>query len=370
MPARIDNVAVLRFIASLTVLISHSQHEVGDQAFLHSDKFHNVNIVAWIGRIDLFFVISGFIMYYIIRNDPSRVPPPSKFLIDRSIKIVPFYWLFTILMVIAILCVPSYLAHSDLRLSDLAQSLLFIAHRNAYGEYYPIFIGGWSLNFEMMFYVVIFFCLAVYPERAMLLASMFMAALSIPGFLADSEAPTTNAWASSLHLEFSLGIAIGWAWARGWRLSSVAASFLASTALGLMLASGYSGLLHHGNLRGLTSGVPATMLVAAAALSPALAPTRFTKILILGGAASYMLYLTHPFVIGVTTVVFDMAGLSHPALFQCLCIVASVAFAFVAHLVFERPTLQTLRRVRRYLRREPLGRADSPTAQPLSPVGR
>src|SRR5246127_1178159 len=53
--------------------------------------------------VDVFFVISGFVMWVTTDRDP---PKPLEFLRRRAVRILPPYWLFTLLAAVLALTLP------------------------------------------------------------------------------------------------------------------------------------------------------------------------------------------------------------------------------------------------------------------------
>ena len=97
--------------------------------------------------VDLFFVISGFIIYFASTRRPVTW---QTFAFYRLTRIVPLYWLFTGLMVALMLAVPGQFAtHFS---PDLAlRSLGFVAITTG-SE--PLIYPGWTLEYEMVFYLL------------------------------------------------------------------------------------------------------------------------------------------------------------------------------------------------------------------------
>jgi exopolysaccharide production protein ExoZ len=110
---------------------------------------HFFSIVGNFG-VDIFFVISGFIMFYTLKRDHYSA---REFLLRRILRIVPVYWLMTLAFIPIIYAFPSpFASRFDWDISSLALSLLFIPHQNPSGlGEYPLLTVGWSLNFEMFF---------------------------------------------------------------------------------------------------------------------------------------------------------------------------------------------------------------------------
>jgi exopolysaccharide production protein ExoZ len=123
------NLQFLRGFAALGVVFYHTDfHLAGDW---HTD----------FSGVAVFFVISGFIMCFITRKDADG------FLAKRFLRIVPMYWLCTLIR-FGLLSFSSWSANPPLA-ADLPRSLLFVP-----SEELPILGVGWTLNFEVYFYLV------------------------------------------------------------------------------------------------------------------------------------------------------------------------------------------------------------------------
>lgn len=126
--------------------------------------FYNFKPTNWLGDIfsnyggfgvDIFFVISGFIMAYILygRNYSAKV-----FMLNRVIRIIPTYWFWTMVLLILTLGLGvDTLFVQDANLSTIVKSLLFITHEHPSSLLgaYPVLTVGWTLNIEMFFYATI-----------------------------------------------------------------------------------------------------------------------------------------------------------------------------------------------------------------------
>jgi exopolysaccharide production protein ExoZ len=147
----IANLQVLRGLAALGVVLVHTHFALDD------------GVATELQAVSVFFVISGFIMTYITREDSGQ------FLTQRIIRIVPLYWLCTLIMIAAACFKGSGRAWSDGTIENIAKSLFFIPYRDAVGNVYPLLLVGWTLNIEMLFYALFALSLAVSRRWAPLL---------------------------------------------------------------------------------------------------------------------------------------------------------------------------------------------------------
>jgi peptidoglycan/LPS O-acetylase OafA/YrhL len=102
--------------------------------------------------VDVFFVISGFIMTFIVSTKERTV---GTFALNRFIRIIPNYWFYTGLALIFGMIIPYHT--SSATFSSVFQSLLFIPHENPSDllGMFPILSVGWTLNYEMLFYALV-----------------------------------------------------------------------------------------------------------------------------------------------------------------------------------------------------------------------
>lgn len=277
--------------------------------------------------VDVFFVISGFVMVHVSGREPS----PMEFLRARVMRLVPLYWLVT-LAAAAILGV--------IDTAHILLSLAFWPHLAPDGLWAPVLWQGWSLNFEMQFYIL-FAATLLLPERRRLLALTGMiatlAGLTVVASLIKGDTAFNF---FPIVLEFLAGTWLCRAWQRGW-LQRLPAGTLLTAGLALLLVQAQ--WLTPIPWRCLQWGVPALLVVAgsvgleASGHLPAVPGFRVL------GDASYSLYLTHTLL---------LASL-HPILAPLPAVVAipggvlaCVALGLLVHHLVERPLGQALRPAR------------------------
>lgn len=272
--------------------------------------------------VDLFFVISGFIMAYVGRDDQT----PLAFLRARALRVVPLYWIVTLLTV------------AERRMGDLphiAQSLVFWPHVGPDGPGYPVVIVGWTLNFEAFFYAIFALSLLLAPAKRLAALTLALAALGVAGAILHPGVNSPTSVVSSLLLEFLAGIWLCRAWRRG--LLRSAAPLL---PLGLALLAAQLGLAQEPTTwRWLVWGVPAALVVAGAlGLEASGRLPRLAPLLVLGNA-SYALYLTHVLVLHA----FRPALLPLPAVVALPIVVAAcIAAGWLLHAGVEKPATRWL----------------------------
>ncbi len=153
--------------------------------------------------VDIFFVLSGFVMY----QSAMAATSPRRFAVSRLFRIVPTYWFYTVLIVACIAFFPTEFYYTRYNAESLIASLLFQPSENAAGiGVYPPLTVGWTLNFEFFFYALLSLCLFVSIRFGLLICAVLMAALP---YLVPSAPLPLRIIANPLLREFVAGIAIG-----------------------------------------------------------------------------------------------------------------------------------------------------------------
>lgn len=154
--------------------------------------------------VDIFFVISGFIM---MASTSHRGIKPATFFLRRIFRIVPAYWFFT--LILASLALLQFSAFSSVKPNGMhtLQSLFFIPHPNPNGlsHHYPLLTVGWTLFFEFMFYLI-FTLILFFPAR-MRLASLMLSLIACT-YLYPWHWPGSSWLRDPVMLEFGVGALI------------------------------------------------------------------------------------------------------------------------------------------------------------------
>lgn len=340
----LHRVQVLRFVAAAMVLVGHVQHQAGTTRGIEGPFSYLGNAVLLAGGVDIFFVISGFIMFA-ISKDQFGVPNASRdFVLRRLARILPPYWLFTTLMVAAAFLLPDKVKHDTVDQLHLLASYLFVPATNPYGEPYPVLALGWTLNFEMLFYAVFAVGLIWKRPAGFLVVVVTVALLGAIGMAGLATGMPAKFWCNPIVYEFLMGMLLARLYASGYRMSpAMAVAVLVAGCVLMWWGSTNSGSSPFWMGRSLFMGVPALLVCAAATL--AREPERVGaagRLLALGGDASYALYLSHPFVLAIVAAVWRFTHVTSPWAFMITACVASVVVAVAFHLLFERPTVRFL----------------------------
>ena len=270
------------------------------------------------------------------------------FLLRRIARIVPFYWVMTTIFLLTMLLAPKALSSGAPTVAEIVKSYLFIPYaRDGAEMMQPVYKLGWTLNYEMFFYVM-FASVIILPLRSAVTAiAVVFTALAVLGALFEPALAPIAFWMHPIILEFVMGAVIAMAFLEGVRLRRREAMALAAIAFAALMLSGMAGLEAHAVTRPMIWGLPAAAILACAALidagpcaAPGSAQARIASFAIALGDASYAIYLLHPIVVRGLRLVWDKAGATAivpSALFVAIGLALVIPLAFAVHRWFERP---------------------------------
>lgn len=295
--SRIAVLQVLRAVAALLVAQSHvvdvcvANHGRALQSSFGS--FENFGAVG----VDIFFVVSGFIVPLTALGGTVT---KARFLLRRAVRIYPLWWCALLGRVLQI-----RLNHHWCDWHLLLHSALLLPSRNA--AYTPIIYLGWSLIFEMFFYFLIVLAWTSQASLSRLRTILVVVlTLGLTGSIVRPIFPFSHFLMNPILLEFCGGLLAGILWTSERMPSCRVGRALLLLGMFLLLASGYLGFgqisemqyIVTGQLsarRAIEWGIPATLIVLGAlALSPS-CTSRFGRLMVALGDASYSIYLTQFF---------------------------------------------------------------------------
>ena len=330
--ARTETVVAIQYLRAVATSLIAFQHAMGVPAFVHyAAHFGTVGV-------DLFFVISGFIMW--TTTETSR-RGPVQFWLARIVRIVPLYWIFTTTYVAAALITPESFYVVHLEAVHTLKSYLFVpaTHPNL-GLIAPVYTLGWTLNYEMFFYLLFGFCLFVpWPHlRFALLATAFLL-LVAGGLVVQPTGAVARTYTDPIMLEFLAGVMLATVSPLLVRCGTLAGlTLIAAAIVWVAVVYGYGFVPE----RIVSHGIPAVTAVAGALMIEPAARGQPSRLWLMLGDASYSIYLAHPFAQRVLLIAVNrtigLAAIS-PTLYVLGAFVVGIAGGVVCHFLIERPLL-------------------------------
>lgn len=334
------SVQALRAFAAFLVCLAHTLIETdafpGHAAFYAFGK--NGPLPA---GVDLFFIISGFIMLYTSRRAFAQAGAARDFFVRRLTRIVPLYWLFTTLMILATLIVPERLTKTTFDPWWAIRSFFFIPTISPRGEVGPILALGWSLEYEMYFYLMFALALTRRENSGLVILTISLGGIwAVARLLPLPDVGLVRFLANPVVFEFLLGVAFARCWLdiRGARRLTMYSCWLIGTLVAYFVLGP---LVDH---RLVQWGLPCLFGFVIVMGMADLFGSRWFRPLHLLGDASYALYLSHVFTLEcVKWLMISFWPNADASIYLFVGPVVAHIVGIGVHKVVERPVLVFLR---------------------------
>lgn len=360
--SKIEIVQGLRAVAVLLVVWTHSIVAAAYHSNPQQGTFFHLKSFGACG-LDIFFVISGFIVSLVASRAIARNQPSARtFLSRRFTRIFPLYWILT-----GVIILEAQLGRFPILWHHVPwlPTLLLLP-----GWQYPvpplILSLGWSLLFEIYFYLVLAAWMRVAPRHLIRNTTMFLVGMIALGAVLGIHRPWLVIWSNPVALEFLFGCLIAQVVTR---MAATASSnrtgiplpstrrarslgpwlaALGAIALTVTIFTGYGNASEatsimaglDGWLRVGVWGVPSGLLVLGAVLWRPAMQSIPARGLVLLGDASYSIYLcTNPTRSMVEHFwrIFDHWGGDVGVV---LCVLSCLAVGLLCYLAIERPIMR------------------------------
>ena len=332
----------LRAVAALLVLFHHVAQTAGPTMTQASGSLRQgLGPLGSVG-VDLFFVISGFVIAHGVSS--TCTPAPHRFLVGRAIRILPLFWLVS-----AAFAWQLWLAGFSFPLPTISNTITLIPLPGQRGFSYPILYVGWSLAFELVFYSLAGLFLLVPRGRRVPLLLASLCGLAALGMVVKGSEGPASFFANMIFLEFACGVSAWLMWRRG--ISPAVGALL--TFLGFLLL--LSGALAFGSgietdpaliisqatsgQRALAWGLPAAMILLGIVSLSNDRPATGGWLSRLGDA-SFSLYLIHPVVLFAAEHWKPLSWIANDLLFLLSLTILSLGAAALLHMFVERPIIR------------------------------
>ena len=339
------NIQGLRAIAALMVVISHVFWPLVTVRTHWAQPY--VEAIGP-GGVDIFFVISGFIIYMVAKRSGEtvgqvgRVKATYEFAVKRLIRIYPIYWV--VFAVASLLMTHVELAPAWMEQKPLLGLLTLTDQPN------NRILAGWTLNFEVYFYAVATVALFIFPRHVFL--GLMLWFLSIFAVIVAAF-KTGNTWMfdvpfASILFEFMFGMIVAALIQRG--VTGYALTCTLIGVAGFLIGAEVNRV--HGGWGPLPSwwrmsclGIPSAFIVYGLVAFEARKVWTFPNYLVKLGDSSYSLYLWHQMIFAVVVAGFTWAGVlgKVPNVFLVLGMLGiAIAVGLASFHYLEKPMLRVL----------------------------
>ncbi|WP_159096381.1 acyltransferase [Miniimonas sp. S16] len=337
-PRNYLGIQALRFVAAALVVVTHS-------TLYASDRLEPEMPVWQAGTVgvDIFFVISGFVM--MITAPPFRRLSGGwrYFAMRRVTRIVPMYWIATTVKILTVLAIPGVAINNALNPEHLVASYFFLPTRNEVGVVEPVLGVGWTLTFEMFFYAV--FCVALLLRVSPYIFSTVVMVLVAAGQGLGLGEDSTIVWGFYLDrvvLYFVIGMTIAKLVVsprvRRWLVPLAVLASVVAVCLAL------AGRLEWFRDAPFRMAVVCALVLTVVALEDWLAP-RLPRLVLFLGDASYSVYLFHPLIAPIVPAVLAYLGWRVGWLSVIGSVLAALVGCSLIYRFVERPIIRASRRL-------------------------
>jgi len=342
MQNKIYNIQALRGIAVLLVVFYHIiaiETKYNSNYIVMPDFFKIGNI-----GVDIFFIISGFIMVTVTKNYFKDRNKFYKFIYLRFTRIYPLYWFYTILLLPILFIKPEWVNSSQNGNVNILSSILLFPT-----ETLPLVMVGWSLIHEIYFYIIFgLFLLLIDKSKLIKYTFIWLLLIIISNILIDYNLPLIKLIINPLTVEFIAGILLGIYFLKYNHKISFSKTLLFISFLSLLFIS----YLHEsveiqGWSRIMIYGVP-SFLIVLFSIEVEKQGFVFHKYLILIGDASYSIYLSHLLTLNVVAKVFNIF-LFENYIFELLMVTTmltvALAWGLISYRYIETPIINFTKKV-------------------------
>lgn len=315
----LNNIQILRAFAAINVIYYH--------IILTSSSYNQpVNFFLFLkdwgaNGVDIFFVISGFVIFY---SQSLKKKNAFEFIKARIIRIVPIYWLLTLSIIFLIFLFPNIFRTLELNPIHIFSSLFFF--NAAITEIYPVLSVGWTIEYEIFFYFIYFIAIFFNSKKLPLIfPTITLSILVLIGLI------------KPIVIEFILGILSAKLYISG-KFKKFTNFFLLIALFFFIITIFFKFELN----RIFIYGLPAFFLI----LSIVNLKQANNKLLIYLGNASYSIYLSQAFSVpGFYKISSQLLYSFNGDFLSIMSLILSVIFGCIVYNFLERPLTKYFKKI-------------------------
>lgn len=289
----INSIQFLRGFAALAVVIHHTGGYV-KRYFVPTVLFDDNFSIGFAG-VDLFFVISGFIIHFTSKNYLNNPSKLKEYLKKRFIRVYPIYWIITTTLFLSSWLIVKILNKNIFSIGYPETIVTYLKTYTLFPLHFAINPVTWTLSYELFFYLC--FAILIISKRLWIIPATILCISFYNIFMNVSEVADVNLnyynfVFSGYNFEFMFGFLI-YQFYEKIKLSNIISVFLLIVSFIIIAFFGYSVGDYDSYQRVLTFGFPSGLILIALLNLEKNNSISFPKFTIILGDASYALYLIH-----------------------------------------------------------------------------
>lgn len=332
----IYGIQVARGIAALLVVLYHAS--VYSEAYYQVvfDRFFDFGYMG----VDFFFVLSGFIIFYIHRNDDTGFVPWKRYFIKRLIRIYPPYLPIAVVLLVVYFIFPD-IVQGDREIGVISSLFLLPS------KYFPSLEVAWTLMHEMLFYF--FFSLYYIYRKLFIFLSLLWILLICMNIFINSSNYLVDFFLNTHNLEFFFGIILAIS------VKKTVSLYKGFFLLGIFLIFVFvtTSYLHlneyifiNEKLEVIYLGLTFSLVLYGIYGIEKIFNIKYPKFLLYLGVSSYSIYLIHHPIISVCNRIASHIYpelIPYPALIYLVIVLVSIVCGGVYYRLYESKVTQSLR---------------------------
>ena len=311
--------------------------------------FFHINKSIGSFGVDIFFVLSGFLMTKILCEKNLSF---SKFIYHRMSRIIPIYWLATFLIYILVIFIPESFNNTEANFIHFLKSIFFIPFFKNENILHPMLAVGWTLNYEFYFYIICSVSILFGKKYNFYFIVFLLTFLYFAAHVFKNLPPNILAFISNfIYLEFIYGIGIYYLIKKinlfnFDRLSNYIFLLLVISIFVLIYIDYYIPISNYN--RFIYFGIPSSMIVCLTILLESSfkfsTNNALLRFFIIIGDSSYSIYIFHLFIIGFINLLLYYLGVElYFYIYFPLTMISVVLFGIFVNYIFDKKILYFLR---------------------------
>ncbi|MGS2778935.1 acyltransferase family protein [Robertmurraya sp. GLU-23] len=326
-------IQAFRGLAAILVLFHHGQSNMGNPELGALGKIFSI---GWIG-VDFFFVLSGFIIFYVHHKDIGNRTSILRFYFKRFIRVYPIYWIVTFTLMAFYFLYPNWAVAYDLR--GFIKSFFLLPHPQV-----PIVSVGWTLVYEVFFYGVFGLLIILNKKFSFPLMALWVIGILLNSFnIITFENYYLKFIFNNYNLEFIFGSIVAYITLK-FKLKRhyiyLVAGLLGASLGSILLIK--SVIVRNSTESILIMGVSFALIVLSTAFIDFKNVINVPKVFLLLGDSSYSIYLTHNYLFILLYLNFVVRHVFTPIKILMVTSLLTLIAAVLFHMIIEKPIMNKL----------------------------